>query len=48
MHRWVEVIVRSGGFYQQAHPFEGYMRVSKDYSPAMFVLLDFARRLGLR
>ena len=46
---WLEGgILRADGFYQQLPPFEGYMRVSRDYSPATFVLIDFARRFGLR
>ena len=48
MQTWLKAIVRAEAFYQQLHPFEGYMKVSQGYSPAMFVLIDFTGRLGLR
>lgn len=49
MMRWVEAIVRSPHFMQQINPWTGEFTDCKtrDYSPAMCVLIDFVDRLGL-
>jgi hypothetical protein len=49
MSRWVEAIVACPYFMQQLNPWTGEFTDSKsrDYSPAMCVLVDFVDRLGL-
>ena len=49
MRRWVEAILRCPHFMQQMNPWTGDFTESKtkDYSPAMCVLIDFVDRLGL-
>jgi hypothetical protein len=49
MTRWVEAIVECPHFMQQMNPWTGEFTdcKSKDYSPAMCVLIDFVDRLGL-
>lgn len=49
MTRWVEAILACPYFMQQLNPWTGEFTDSKtrDYSPAMCVLIDFVDRLGL-
>ena len=49
MTKWVEAIVACPHFMQQINPWTGEFTESKtkDYSPAMCVLIDFVDRLGL-
>lgn len=49
MTRWVEAIVACPDFMQQINPWTGEFTQCKtrDYSPAMCVLIDFVDRLGL-
>lgn len=49
MTQWVAALVRSPFFMQQINPWTGAFTESgtKDYSPAMCVLVDFVDRLGL-
>lgn len=49
MKQWVKAIVASPYFMQQINPWTGEFTASgtKDYSPAMCVLIDFVDRLGL-
>lgn len=47
MRRWVEALVRAEAFMQQLNPWTGEALFSAGYSPAMCVMVDFARRLGL-
>jgi hypothetical protein len=47
--RWQAAIVAAGDFHQQLDPATGAMSTSKDYSPAMLVLLESVARLhGVR
>ena len=49
MTRWVDAIVACPHFMQQLNPWTGEFTDSRtrDYSPAMCVLIDFVDRLGL-
>lgn len=47
MRRWVEALVRNDKFQQQMNPWTGEFSTSRNYSPAMCVLLDFTHRLGM-
>ena len=50
MTRWVEALVNGPHFMQQMNPWTGEFTESnsKDYSPAMLVLIDYVDRLGLQ
>lgn len=49
MNRWVQALCAAPEFMQQLNPFTGEMSTSRQYSPAMLVLLDFVARLhGVR
>ncbi|GAK52946.1 hypothetical protein U14_04205 [Candidatus Moduliflexus flocculans] len=45
MQRWIEAILRSPDFMQQANPWTGEFATSQGYSPAMCVFIDFVDRL---
>jgi hypothetical protein len=45
MQRWVQALCAAPEFMQQMDPWTGAMSTSKNYSPAMLVLVDFVTRL---